>query len=274
LYKTNSVSWLSCFRAFRGWWLIVMMLCSACGPPLMKLPAGPGAPAADARDAIAESTIACQQVNTLTAEIGVSGSIGGERVRGRMLVGVARPSSARLEAAAPFGAPLFIFVARGAEATLLLPRDDRALEHGRPDAVLEAVAGVPLDPPELRATLTGCAHAPDADGARAIGDDWRVVHDGAAEIYLHRDPHAAPWRIVARIDRDWRAEYRDFQNDLPRTIRLTSVDPKRFDLKLALSQVDVNTTLGADAFTVQIPRSAQPISLDELRHARPGVRKN
>jgi len=240
----------------------------------MKLPTGPGAPATDARNAIAEATVACQRVNTYTAEVGISGSIGGERVRGRMIVGVARPASARLEAVAPFGAPLFIFVARGDDATLLLPRDDRALQHGRPQAVLEAVAGVPLDPPELRVTLTGCAHAPDAESARAIGDDWRVAKDGPAEIYLHRDPHAAPWRIVARVDRDWRAEYRDFDRDLPRAIRLASTDGDRFDLRLALSQIDVNPQLGADAFTVQIPRSAQPITVDELRHARPGVRKN
>lgn len=240
----------------------------------MKLPSGPGTPASDARDAVVQATAACQRVNTLTAEIAVSGSLSGERIRGRMIAGVARPSSARLEAAAPFGAPLFIFVARGDDATLLLPRDDRALEHGRPSAVLEAVAGVPLDPAELRAALTGCAQAPDAEAGRAIGDDWRVVDDGPIEIFLRRDPHAAPWRVVAARHHDWRAEYRDFENDLPRTIRLTSSDGKQFDLKLALSQVDVNTELGADAFAVRIPRSARSITLDELRHARPGVRKN
>ena len=50
---------------------------------------------------------------------------------------------------APFGQPLFIFVATGDDATLLLPRDERVLEHGRPDAVLEAVAGVPLGAADL-----------------------------------------------------------------------------------------------------------------------------
>jgi hypothetical protein len=240
----------------------------------MKLPAGPATRATDARDAIAAATAACQRVNTLTAEISVSGSLGGDRVRGRMIAGVARPASARIEAAAPFGAPFFIFVARGEDATLLLPRDDRVLQHGKPEAVLEAVAGVPLDPTELRAALTGCAQAPDVSEAQAIGDDWRVVPDGPAKIYLHRQSSTTPWHIVATVRPDWRAEYRDYQNDLPRTIRLTSAPEKRFDLRLALSQVDINTELGADAFTVQIPRSAQPIALDELRHARPGVRKN
>ena len=240
----------------------------------MKLPAGPGTPATDAQQAIAEATIACQRVNTLTAEIRITGSVGGERVRGRMLVGVARPASARLEATAPFGAPLFIFVARDDEATLLLPRDDRVLEHGKPEDVLEAIAGVPLGPIELRTTLTGCAQAPDTSDARAIGDDWRIVRAGPAEIYLHRDPHAAMWRIVADVRPAWRAEFRNFESDLPRTIRLHSPATAQFDVTLALSQVDVNTPLGPDTFSVHVPPTARPISLDELRHARPGVRKN
>ena len=65
-------------------------------------------------------------------------------MRGRLLAGLAAPASARLEAVAPFGPPVFIFVARDDEATLLLPRDRRVLEHGRPTAVLDAVAGVPM----------------------------------------------------------------------------------------------------------------------------------
>ena len=128
---------------------------TSCAPALLKLPAGPGGPAADARDALIEATTACQKITTLSAEIAASGSAGGRGLRARLLTGVARPASARIEAVAPFGAPLFIFVARANDATLLLPRDDRVLQHGRPDEVLEAVAGVPLDPIELRSTLTG-----------------------------------------------------------------------------------------------------------------------
>jgi hypothetical protein len=32
--------------------------------------------------------------------------------------------------------------------------------------------------------------------------------------------------------------------------------------------------LGADVFRVDVPATAQPITLEELRRARPGVRKN
>jgi hypothetical protein len=273
----------------------------------MKLPSGPGAPAFDAADAIADATAQCRAIKSITAEIGVSGSVGGQRLRGHLLAGVAQPASARLEAVAPAGPPLFIFVAMRDDATLLLPRDGRVLQHGRPADVLEAIAGVPLDPTDLRVALTGCAQAPDPEHARQFGADWRVVPDGPNEVYLHREPNAR-WRIVAAVhnpaslanrgvrlqpaqdqvrlkadataddDRPdqsaWRAEYGDFERDLPRSIRLVSADRSRFDLRLKLSQVETNVELGADAFTVRIPQDADPISLDELRRTRPGVREN
>jgi hypothetical protein len=260
----------------------------SCGAPRMKLPAGPGAPAPDAVDALAQATGDCRAIRTLTAEVAVSGSAGGHRLRGRLSAGVAAPASARLEAVASFGPPVFIFVATDNDATLLLPRDNRVLEHGRPDVVLNAVAGVPLGAEDLHATLTGCAPAVLQPHGRERGADWRVVTASAGsegnELYLHREGSAQPWRLVATIRRDsgdraWRAEYRDHQNGLPRTIRVMSVNPGRptgeaFDLTLALSQVDTNVALGADVFRVQIPRSAEPITLDELRHARPGIREN
>ena len=246
----------------------------------MKLPAGPGAPADDARDAVAYATRACQAVSTLTAEIAASGSVGGQRFRARLSAGLASAASVRLEAAAPFGAPMFILVATGPDATLLLPHDGRVLEHGRPEAVLEALAGVPLDASNLRAALTGCAVAPAIDGAKRLADDWRIVPDGANEIYLHHESQPGQWRLVATVFHpakdadDWRAEYRDFQGGLPRSIRFVSAQTKRFDLRLTLSQVELNTPLGPDVFRVRIPPDAEPITLDELRRARPGIRKS
>jgi outer membrane lipoprotein-sorting protein len=257
----------------RSAFFAVSIFSAACAPRLMKLPAGPGAPASDAATAIAEATAACRDVSSLSAEVAVSGSVGGQRVRGRLLAGVAAPASARLEAVAPFGQPLFIFVSTGGDATLLLPRDNRVLEHGRSDAILEAIAGVPLDAAALRRALTGCASAPDAARAQQFGDDWRVVPDADGDVYLRRDARTAPWHIVAVLHRqpaEWRAEYHDFApGGLPRTVRFRSGDAKRFDLQLALSQVDVNPALGPEAFRVTVPRDAEPISLQELRASGP-----
>jgi hypothetical protein len=255
----------------------IALLSAACGPGVMKLPAGPGTSSGDAGPAVADAMAACRAVSTITSEISVSGSVGGHRLRGRLIAGLAAPASARLEAVAPFGQPLFIFVARTDDATLLLPRDNRVLEHGRSDAVLEAIAGVPIDAAALRTALTGCATAPQPERAQQFGDDWRMVPDADGDVFLRRESRTAPWRIVAAVHRQttaWRAEYRDFQGGLPRTVRFRADDPKRFDLRLALSQVELNVPIAGEAFRIDVPRDAAPITLDELRASGPlGIQK-
>jgi hypothetical protein len=246
---------------------------SSCGASLMKLPAGPGVPAADGRALLAQATAACSKVSTLSAEVGVSGSVNGSRVRGRLLAGLASPDSLYMEAPAPFGAPVFVLGASHGDATLLLPRDRRVLEHGRPDEVLGAITGVPLSPSDLRATLTGCVagdHAAEGD-ASAIGSDWRVI-GGEPVRYLRREHADGYWRLVSVVrggNDGWRADYSNFSNDLPRRIRLIATQPRRFDLNLELSQVEVNVELEPSTFRVTVPSGMQPISLEELRAGGP-----
>jgi len=246
------------------------VISASCGAPLMKLPTGPGRPADDAASVIAQATAACRAVNTITLEMSVHGSAGGHRVRGRLTAGLAKPSSARLEAAASFGQPLFIFVASGADASLLLPRDKRILERGRPADVLEAVSGVPLDAAALRTLVTGCANMPDASDAVSFGDNWRVAPDGMDNVYFRRETQSATWRLVSTVRRAaWRAEYSMFESNLPRIVRIVSAPSGRFDLQLDLSQVDVNVPLGPEAFRLQQTAGADPISLEELRRSGP-----
>jgi len=256
---------------------LTALLCAACGPSLMSLPPSAGSLPLDATAALAEATSECRAVSTLTAVVDVSGSIDGRRVHGTLLAGVARPAAVRLEAVAPAGPPLFIFVARDDEATLLLPREDRVVEHERPETVLEAVAAIPMTASELRLALTGCTAAPDALSARGVGPDWRIVPDGSGDAYLQRSGQNGPWRLVAAIRRQpdragvdsWRAEYRDFDRGLPRVVRLTSADRARFDIRLMLSQVEINVPLGPDAFAARIPPRVAPMTVQELRDNGP-----
>src|SRR5947207_1130576 len=119
--------------------LAAALLATSCGAPLMKLPSGPAGPASDGTDVVTQATRACRTVSTIKAEVAIRGSVAGRRLRARLLAGLSTPESARLEAPAPFGQPVFIFVARAGDATLMLPRDGRVLEHGRPEAILEAL---------------------------------------------------------------------------------------------------------------------------------------
>jgi hypothetical protein len=209
----------------------------------------------------------------MTAQVAVSGKVGGHRMRARLTVGLAEPAAAYIEAPAPFGAPIFVFAAVDNDATLLLPRDRRVLEHGRPAAVLEAIAGVPLSPDGLRMVLTGCAADGDARRRATAPDSrWRVF-PGSDELYVHRDREADPWRLVVVMHRrpapEWRAEYRDFVGNLPRSIHLVSAEAGRFDLQLMLSDVEMNVPIDADTFRVPIPADSTPLTIEELRDAGP-----
>jgi hypothetical protein len=249
-------------------------LLASCGMPLMSLPVGPGGPAPDAASALAGATAACGAVSTFSAEIAVRGSIRGHGVRARLIAGLAGADSLRIEAVAPFGQPIFIVVASGGDATVVLS-DNRVLEHGSPGAVLEALTGVPIEAGDLRPLLTGCAEAPDVSSTRALGELWRVVPERSGRLYLERDEAAAAWRVVAAVHEpaaggpEWRAEYREFASGLPRAVRLASTDSDAFDLRLALSQVALNETLGPEVFQVRMPAGAVPMTLDELRASGP-----
>jgi hypothetical protein len=255
--------------------LVAAVVSASCAASLTKLPVGPGVPADDAAGALAQALAACQRVNTLSAELTVSGHVGRQRLRGRLVAGLIAPATAYLEAPAPFGSPVFILSANGDDATLLLPRDQRVLEHGRSTDVFEAIAGVPLSPPELRATLTGCAVGGGSARAERAGDDWRIIHDdsAASDLYLRRERSDAPWQLVAVIrrgsTRTWRVDYRDFVRDLPRGIRLTSSDAPALDVRLGLSQIEVNGPLDPATLRVRIPAGTAPITIDELRKSGP-----
>src|SRR5262249_47781025 len=155
----------------------------------------------DGAAVVMQATSACGAISTLTAEIGVNGSVGGRRLRGTLLAGLGRPASARLEAGAPFGQPLFILAAENNTATPLLPRDNSVLARAPSGAVLEALAGVPVDAAGLRTTLTGC-EAPNAAAAKRFGDDWRSAPDGDVDVYFQRDSRAGIWQLVAAVHHD------------------------------------------------------------------------
>lgn len=263
-------------RAARAIALAAALTGASCGAPLVRLPSVSGAPAPDASAILAQATAACSRITSFSAEVAVSGAVAGRRLRGRILAGLARPDVAYLEAPAPFGAPLFIFAAASGQGMLLLPRDRRVLDGADPRTVLEAVTGVPLAPADLRTTLTGCAPegGPAPDEARAPAPGWRVVSNGY-DLYLRQERVTDPWRLVAVVREGasgWRADYRDFVDNLPRRIRLTSVGDRGVDLRLELSQIEPDASLSAADLRPGIPPGTQPITIDELRANGPLAR--
>ena len=230
----------------------------------MTLPGGGGTPAADFAQPYAEARAACEAVTSFQAELSVSGRAGGQRLRGRVLSGIA-PGALRLEGVAPFGAPVFILVADGARGTLLLSRDRRFVPDAPPEEILHALIGIRLDPDDLRAMLTGCVRSgADAVSALAFGPDWRAVElASGGTIYLARE--AGMWRTVAGRHNDLEVDYTAFAGGRPSRIVLRG---KELELTVGLDQVEVNGNLPrAELVALKIPEGAMPMSLDELRQA-------
>jgi hypothetical protein len=187
-----------------------------------------------------------------------------------VVAGLARPDLMRLEGVAPIGPPAFVLVASGGAATLLLPRENAVLRDAPPEQVLEALTGVSLQPADLLAVLTGCV----APGARAVagrlhaGGRASITLDGGAELYLQQDSGA--WRVRAARRDSWIIEYPLWQGMYPSSVRLRSDDARvGVDMTATIAQVEANIDINAEAFQVNVPASARPITLADLRAGGP-----
>ena len=122
----------------------------------------------------------------------------------------------RLEGVAPLGPPAFILVARGGDATLLLPRDERVVTGASPEDVLGALTGVALAPADLHAVLTGCVVPdPTPRGGRVHANGWASIDlDGNAVLYLRRVNGS--WQPQAATRQGWDVQYSMWQGDFPR----------------------------------------------------------
>jgi hypothetical protein len=248
--------------------------CAARGGAGFALPTGVGAPVADFAERFDAATKTCRDIRTLTAEAGLSGRVAGRRLRGRLQLGLGDPDALRIEAVAPFGQPMFILAARNGEGTLLLPRDREVLPRAPASAIVEALAGIPLSPSELRAVVTGCVSpSPSASPSAASGQQYAdrqltaiTLADGA--IAYIRSVDGTP-RIVAAHRPGVAVEYGDYQNGLPRSVRLQRTGSVSATVLLELSQLEIGVTLGPEAFAVDVPKDARVITLEQLRQSGP-----
>lgn len=251
--------------------VLLALAAAACTPKRLALPSGPGAPFPGFDSAYTQAAAECAGVQSLTAALGLSGRAGRTKLRGRIDAGFAAPSDIRLEGVAPFGKPVFVLVSRGERATLVLPRDERVLRDAAPSAIVEALAGVPLGPAELRGVVAGCglgAVAPSV--GRSYDDGWAAVDGGDTTTYLRQID--GRWRIAASRRGAITLDYADFASGRAQTVHVrTAPAPGKAaaDLTLRISQLEINVPLERAVFDYAVPLDWAPLTLDELRRAGP-----
>ena len=144
--------------------------------------------------------LACGAVGTYSAEIAVSGKVGGNRVRARLLAGFADGGRVRLEALAPFGQPVFILVTAGGRGTVVLPRDRKVVQDVPAADLLAALTGIAVDGADLAALLSGCVIRDGAatDG-RQLPNGWAsaTLGGGRATAFLRAVAPGGPPKVVA-----------------------------------------------------------------------------
>jgi len=177
----------------------------------------------------------------------------------------------RLEGIAPFGRPIFVLTAAGENGTLVLSRDNRVLRDAPAGSIVEALAGVPVGAAAMRTIVTGCGLTQDEapTAGRSYANGWAAIEFPTHVAYLQRI--AGAWQLAAATRGTLSIFYADFDQHRPATIRLRVEDAGRVtaDITLRVSQADVNTPLGAQAFDADVPADAEPLTLDELRRAGP-----
>ncbi|MDP9323296.1 MAG: hypothetical protein M3P13_06640 [Acidobacteriota bacterium] len=254
--------------------LCLLIVAASCAPPRVTLPTGAGTPFPDFLSAYTQATAECRAVRTMSASLSLAGRAGSTKLAARIDAGFAEQARLRLEGYPRVnfgGKPFFVLVASGPTATLVLTRDGRVLRGAAPSAIVEALAGVALEPDELRALVSGCAlGAGQPSAGRLPAQGWVAVDAGDSTAFLRQLD--GRWRLVAARRGSLTIEYSNFAGGRPSTVHLQTTSAPGVapaDLTLRISQVEINTPLDDGVFNVDVPRDAVPLTLEELRRAGP-----
>lgn len=243
----------------------------ACTPKRPALPTGPGTTFPGFDSAYTQASAECAGITSLSAALGLSGRAGRTKLRGRIDAGFAAPADLRLEGVAPFGKPVFVLVSRDGRATLVLPRDERVLRDAEPAAIVEALAGVPLGPAQLRALVAGCGLDGGVPTAgRTYDGGWAAVDAGDTTTYLLQIE--GRWRIAGATRGAMTIDYADFAGRRAQTVHVRTMPAPGTavaDLTLRVSQLEINVPLERAVFEYGVPPGWAPLTLDELRRAGP-----
>jgi hypothetical protein len=105
-----------------------------------------------------------------------------------------------------------------------------------------------------------------------FNNDWAAVDTGDTVTYLRRVD--GRWRVGGSVREGLTLTYETFANGLPGSIAIRSrrraTDTALLaDIRLRVSQLEINVPVEAKAFELDVPADAEPLSIEELRRSGP-----
>lgn len=249
-----------------------LALAAGCATNRPTLPTGAGTPFPGFEAVHDEAVRECAAAKTVVADLGLSGRAGSTRLRGTVTSALGDGGAIRLEGVA-LGRAIFILAGRDGRATLLLLRDDRVVRDAPPEAIVEALAGVPLTPADLRAAVAGCGFGAGVPtNGRMFTNDWAAVDVGETVTYLRRVE--GRWRVGGATRAGLTLMYEAFASGLPASISIRSTGGQAgaalvADIRLRVSGLEINVPVDPVAYRLEVPADAEPLSIEELRRSGP-----
>ena len=251
--------------------MLVLFTASCAGRASFVVPRGAGVQVPEAATTWSAVVTACRSTTSYRSEFALTGRIGDRRIRGlasaRLFTALAANGSIGLEASVS-GQLLFRLGGTTDEATLLL-RDQNRVVTARPNEILEALIGVPVEPQRLLAIVTGCVTMTESIDRAVRHNDVLEVVTSDASVYL--TAAGTGWHVRAARFANIAVDYFAFERGLPRDLRIatTGTTGPAVTLDLRVQAIQTNASLDPTLFRVTIPEGATPISIEELRRVGP-----
>lgn len=230
-------------------------------------PSGLGAAAPDGAARWAAVVDACRNVRTYRARLGLSGTVANRHIPGfaSAVLGLAVTSAGEIGLEARVSGQLVFTMAGTADHARLFLVEDQRVVDAPADTIVDALIGVPIGPARLLAVLAGCVSTSDAmTEAARYGDVLRVV-SGDTTVFLE-DRNGA-WAVRAGDAPGLQVDYQAVDSGRPSRLALRSIpgaDP-RVSIVLHVDDAEINRPLPASVFSVRVPDTATPMSIEELR---------
>jgi hypothetical protein len=245
--------------------LLAALVAAGCARAIFVPPSGPGVPVVGSDQAWAEATGRCRSAASYAATIRLSGRAGDQGIPTLTLEAAVTDAADIYLGARAAGRPIFLLAGEGGQAALWLRREHRVV-HGTPEAIIDALAGVRIDPRRLLAVLAGCI-ARDMT-PRSTSGHGRLVRVETPDAVVYLERRSGVWQTRAGEADGLLIEFARDGATLPSRIWIWSRPPGAPPARVEISLVEgeINGLVPRQVFLLPDgAASAVPMTIEELR---------